>query len=58
MIVAKSLTKYNGLKPAIEDVSFEIKRGEIVRLLEKAKPLAVGLLCLRERCAMRKAEDF
>ena len=58
MIVAKSLTKYNRFKPAIENVSFEIKRGEIVRLLEKAKPLAVGLLCLSGRCAMRKAEDF
>ncbi|MBW2022145.1 MAG: ABC transporter ATP-binding protein [Deltaproteobacteria bacterium] len=33
MIVAKFLTKYNGLKPAIEDVSFEIKQGEIVGLL-------------------------
>ncbi len=33
MIVAESLTKYYGFKLAIEDVSFEIKRGEIVGLL-------------------------
>ena len=33
MITAESLTKYYGLKPAIQDVSFEIERGEIVGLL-------------------------
>ena len=33
MIIAEGLTKYYGLKLAIEDVSFEIKRGEIVGLL-------------------------
>lgn len=33
MIIAESLTKNYGLKPAIQDVSFEIQRGEIVGLL-------------------------
>lgn len=33
MIVAESLTKYYGPKPAIQDVSFEIQCGEIVGLL-------------------------
>ena len=33
MIVAKDLTKYYGLKPAIQDVGFEIEKGEILGLL-------------------------
>lgn len=33
MIVADALTKYYGLKSAIQDVSFEIQKGEIVGLL-------------------------
>jgi ABC-2 type transport system ATP-binding protein len=33
MILAKELTKYYGLKPAIQDVSFEIDTGEIVGFL-------------------------
>jgi ABC-2 type transport system ATP-binding protein len=33
MIVADGLTKYYGLKPAIQEVSFRIERGEIVGLL-------------------------
>ncbi|MBW1730746.1 MAG: ATP-binding cassette domain-containing protein [Deltaproteobacteria bacterium] len=33
MIVADGLTKYYGLKPAIQEVSFRIDRGEIVGLL-------------------------
>ena len=33
MIVAKELTKYYGLKPAIQEVSFQINRGEIVGFL-------------------------
>lgn len=33
MIVAKELTKYYGLKPAIRDVGFHIEKGEILGLL-------------------------
>ena len=33
MIVAQGLTKYYGLKPAIQDVSFEIRKGEILGFL-------------------------
>jgi ABC-2 type transport system ATP-binding protein len=33
MIVAKELSKYYGLKPAIQDVSFQIDRGEVVGFL-------------------------
>jgi ABC-2 type transport system ATP-binding protein len=33
MIVAEELTKYYGLKPAIEDISFQIEKGEILGIL-------------------------
>ena len=33
MIVAEELTKYYGLKPAIQDVSFQIEKGQIVGFL-------------------------
>ena len=33
MIVAEELTKYYGLKPAVQDVSFNIEQGEIVGFL-------------------------
>jgi ABC-2 type transport system ATP-binding protein len=33
MIIAENLTKYYGLKPAVQDVSFRIEKGEIVGLL-------------------------
>ena len=33
MIVAEKLTKYYGLKPAIQDVSFQVNRGDIVGFL-------------------------
>ncbi|MGE5842722.1 MAG: ABC transporter ATP-binding protein [Deltaproteobacteria bacterium] len=33
MIVAENLTKYYGLKPAVQNVSFRIEKGEIVGLL-------------------------
>ena len=33
MVEVKNLTKYYGNFPAIEDVSFEVKRGEIVGFL-------------------------
>jgi ABC-2 type transport system ATP-binding protein len=33
MIIAENLTKYYGLKPAVQNVSFRIEKGEIVGLL-------------------------
>ncbi|MBN2125016.1 MAG: ABC transporter ATP-binding protein, partial [Deltaproteobacteria bacterium] len=33
MIAAEQLTKYYGLKPAIQEVSFEVRKGEIVGFL-------------------------
>ena len=33
MIVAENLTKYYGLKPAVQNVSFRIEKGEIVGFL-------------------------
>ncbi len=33
MIIAENLTKYYGLKPAVQNVSFRIEKGEIVGFL-------------------------
>jgi gliding motility-associated transport system ATP-binding protein len=33
MIIAENLTKYYGLKPAVQDVSFRIEKGEVVGFL-------------------------